>query len=409
MNGAKNAAVAVIPASLLTASRVSIENLPNITDIEWLIEILKTLGAKVSRSAKGGLLIDPSGVNSFTPPHELADKFRASYYLMGALLGRCGQVEIPMPGGCNLGPRPIDQHIKGFTALGANVDLEHGLVKIKAKKLRGAHIYLDVVSVGATINIMLAAARAEGKTVIENAAKEPEIVDVANFLNAMGARVIGTGTDIIKIRGVSSLGGVEHSVIPDRIEAGTFMIAAAATQGEVLVEDVIPKHLDPVIAKLKEVGVPLEIGPDWIRVLAGSRRSPADVKTFPYPGFPTDLQAPMMVLLTQAPGTSIVSENVFEGRFRHVAELKKMGARIKLEGRAAIIEGGPELISAPLKAADLRGGAALVIAGMISRGETVVEGIEHIDRGYEHLEKRFNLLGAKIVRKKVTEGIFPRK
>lgn len=409
VNGAKNAAVAVIPASLLTESPVSIENLPNITDIEWLIKILKTLGAKVSRSGKGGLLIDSSGVNNFTPPHELADKFRASYYLMGALLGRCGRVEIPMPGGCNLGPRPIDQHIKGFTALGANVDLEHGLVKIKANKLKGAHIYLDVVSVGATINIMLAAARAEGKTVIENAAKEPEIVDVANFLNAMGARVIGTGTDIIKIRGVPTLGGVEHSVIPDRIEAGTFMIAAAATQGEVLVEDVIPKHLDPVIAKLKEVGVPLEIGPDWIKVLAGNSRSPADVKTFPYPGFPTDLQAPMMVLLTQAPGTSIVSENVFEGRFRHVAELKKMGARIKLEGRAAIIEGGQKLISAPLRAADLRGGAALVIAGMISQGETIVEGIEHIDRGYEHLEERFNLLGAKIERKKVTEGVFPGK
>ena len=229
VNGAKNAAVAVIPASLLTSSQVKIENIPHITDIEWLIEILKALGAKVSRLGKGGLLVDSSGVNSFTPPHELADKFRASYYLMGALLGRCGQVEIPMPGGCNLGPRPIDQHIKGFTALGANVNLEHGLVKIKASKLKGAHIYLDVVSVGATINIMLAAARAEGKTVIENAAKEPEIVDVANFLNAMGARVVGTGTDIIKIRGVPSLGGVEHSVIPDRIEAGTFMIAAAAT------------------------------------------------------------------------------------------------------------------------------------------------------------------------------------
>ncbi|MGI6307622.1 MAG: UDP-N-acetylglucosamine 1-carboxyvinyltransferase [Dethiobacteria bacterium] len=409
VNGAKNAAVAIIPASLLTESTVKIENLPNITDIYWLIEILKALGAKISIEEGCGLQIDSSGVNSFSPPHELADKFRASYYLMGALLGRFGQVEIPMPGGCNLGPRPIDQHIKGFTALGAKVELEHGLVKIKANKLKGAHIYLDVISVGATINIMLAAARAEGKTIIENAAKEPEIVDVANFLNAMGAQVIGTGTDIIKIQGVPELGGVEHSVIPDRIEAGTFMIAAAATQGEVLVEDVIPKHLDPVIAKLKEIGVPLETGPDWIKVLESNSRSPADVKTFPYPGFPTDLQAPMMVLLTQVPGISIVSENVFEGRFRHVAELKKMGARIKLEGRTAIIEGGHELISAPLKAADLRGGAALVIAGMISEGETTVEGIEHIDRGYEHLEERLNLLGAKIERRIMTEGVFPGK
>lgn len=409
VNGAKNAAVAVIPASLLTEACVKFENLPEITDINWLIEILKSLGAKVSSNKEGDLQIDPSGVHSFTPPPELVNKFRASYYFMGALLGRFGQVEIPMPGGCNLGPRPIDQHIKGFTALGAGVELEHGLIKIKAKKLRGAHIYLDVISVGATINIMLAAARAEGKTVIENAAKEPEIVDVANLLNAMGAQVIGTGTDIIKIRGVPELGGAEHNVIPDRIEAGTFMIAAAATRGELLVEDVIPKHLDPVIAKLKEIGVPLTVGPDWIKVLTGNALSPADVKTFPYPGFPTDLQAPMLVLLTQVPGVSLVSENVFEGRFRHVDELKKMGARIKLEGRTAIVEGGRELISAPLRATDLRGGAALVIAGMLSEGETSVAGIEHIDRGYEHFEERLNLLGAKIERRILTKDVFPGK
>ncbi len=275
--------------------------------------------------------------------------------------------------------------------------------------LKGAHIYLDVISVGATINIMLAAARAEGKTIIENAAKEPEIVDVANLLNAMGAQVIGTGTDIIKIQGVPELGGAEHNVIPDRIEAGTFMIAAAATGGELLVEEVIPKHLDPVIAKLKEIGVPLAVGPDWIKVLPSNALSPADVKTFPYPGFPTDLQAPMMVLLTQAPGISFVSENVFEGRFRHVDELRKMGARIKLEGRTAIVEGGHELISAPLRATDLRGGAALVIAGMLSKGETILEGVEHIDRGYELFEERLNLLGAKIERRIMTEGVFPGK
>ncbi|NMB36057.1 MAG: UDP-N-acetylglucosamine 1-carboxyvinyltransferase [Firmicutes bacterium] len=409
INGAKNAAVAVIPASLLTESRVKIENLPKITDIFWLIEILKALGAKVSVEEGGDLWIDSAGVHSFKPPPELVNKFRASYYFMGALLGRCGQVEIPMPGGCNLGPRPIDQHIKGFTAMGARVELEQGLVKIKAEKLRGAHIYLDVISVGATINIMLAAARAEGKTIIENAAKEPEIVDVANLLNAMGAQVIGTGTDIIKIRGVSELGGAEHNVIPDRIETGTFMIAAAATGGDLLIEDVIPKHLDPVIAKLRETGVPLAIGPDWIKVLPRNALYPADVKTFPYPGFPTDLQAPMMVLLTQVPGVSLVSENVFEGRFRHVDELKKMGARIKLEGRTAIIEGGSQLISAPIKATDLRGGAALVIAGMLAEGETTIEGIEHIDRGYEHLEERLNLLGAKIERRIMTKDVFPGK
>lgn len=409
INGAKNAAVAVIPASLLTKANVKIENLPCITDIRWLIKILKTLGAKASLEKGGNLQIDSSGLSSFAPPQELVDKFRASYYFMGALLGRFGQVEIPMPGGCNLGPRPIDQHIKGFRALGAKVELEHGRIKIKANKLRGAHIYLDVISVGATINIMLAAVRAEGKTIIENAAKEPEIVDVANLLNAMGAQVIGTGTDIIKIQGVPELGGAEHNVIPDRIEAGTFMIAAAATGGELLAEDVIPKHLDPVIAKLKEIGVPLEIGPDWVKVLPSVALSPADVKTFPYPGFPTDLQAPMIVLLTQAPGISLVSENVFEGRFRHVDELRKMGARIKLEGRTAIVEGGEGLVSAPLRATDLRGGAALVIAGMLSEGETVLEGVEHIDRGYEHFEERLNLLGAKIERRIMTKGVFPGK
>lgn len=409
INGAKNAAVAVIPASILTEDKVKIENIPEITDIGLLLGVLKALGAKVSAGEGAGLQIDASNVQSYTPPREFVNKLRASYYFMGALLGRFGQVEIPMPGGCNLGPRPIDQHIKGFTALGARVELEHGLIKVKAKKLKGAHIYLDVISVGATINIMLAAARAEGKTIIENAAKEPEIVDVANLLNAMGAQVVGAGTDIIKIQGAPELGGAEHNVIPDRIETGTFMIAAAATGGELLVEEVIPKHLDPVIAKLKEIGVPLEIGPDWIRVLPGNTLHPADVKTFPYPGFPTDLQAPMMVLLTQTPGISLISENVFGGRFRHVDELRKMGAQIKLEGRTAIVEGGYELSSAPLRATDLRGGAALVIAGMLSEGETVLEGVEHIDRGYEHFEERLNILGAQIERRIMAEDVFPGK
>ncbi len=399
VNGAKNAAVAILPAALLTEGAVKIDNLPRITDIDKLVEMLSHFGAKVSFVNERSLYIDSSDILDFFPPPSLVNKLRASYYLMGALLGRLGKVKIPMPGGCDLGPRPIDQHIKGFTALGAKVELEHGLVRIEAKKLRGAHIYLDVVSVGATINIMLAAVRAEGKTIIENAAKEPEIVDVANFLNAMGGHVVGAGTDVIKIQGVEELGGAEHMVIPDRIEAGTFMIAAAATGGEALIAEIIPKHLDPISAKLKEVGAQLEIGPDWIKIKANNELFPTDVKTFPYPGFPTDLQAPMMVLLTRTPGLSFITENVFEGRFRHVEELKKMGARIKLNGRTAVIEGGHELVSAPLEATDLRGGAAFIIAGLISRGETTLAGVEHIDRGYEFIEKRLQKLGVRIKRR----------
>jgi len=409
--GSKNTAVALLPAALLAESSTVLYNLPRITDIDRLVEILTALGAKVTSSNHHCLRIDSSSINSFTPPHSLANKLRASYYLMGSLLGRLGHVEIPLPGGCNLGPRPIDQHIKGFSALGADVEIEHGIVKLKAKKLKGAHIYLDVVSVGATINIMLAAVRAEGKTVIENAAKEPEIVDVANYLNAMGARVRGAGTDVIKIEGVNELGSTEHTVIPDRIEGGTYLIAAAASGGEALVEEVIPKHLDPVVAKLKEVGIHLEVGPDWIRVQGNNDGSllPSDLKTFPYPGFPTDLQPPMMVLLTQAAGTSIVTENVFERRFRHVDELKKMGARIKLEGRTAVIQGGQDLTGAPLQVTDLRGGAAFIIAGLISRGETMLSGVEHVDRGYEKIEERFERLGVELKRVSMGERLFPGK
>ena len=398
INGAKNSAVAILPASLLTGSVVKVENLPGITDIHSLVRILSALGAKISYTTETSLELDLSGVDSFYPPPELVNQLRASYYLMGSLLGRFGQVDIPMPGGCDLGPRPIDQHIKGFSALGASVDLEKGFIKIRAKKLKGAHIYLDVVSVGATVNIMLAAVLAEGKTVLENAAKEPEIVDVANFLNAMGANVKGAGTDVIKIQGVKELGGADHIVIPDRIEAGTFLIAAAATGGEVLVKDVIPKHLDSIIAKLKEVGVEMDIGLDSVLVKASNHLIPSDVKTFPYPGFPTDLQPHMMVLLTCAKGTSLLTENVFERRFRHVEELIKLGAHIKLEGRSAIIEGGHELTGAQLQSMDLRGGASFIIAALISEGETIIRGIEHIDRGYEKIEDRFAALGIKIDR-----------
>ncbi len=398
INGAKNAAVAILPAALLAERTVKIENLPNITDISKLVEIIIALGAKVTSPGKGCLCVDASTVSRYAPPANLVNQLRASYYLMGSLLGRFGQVEVPMPGGCDLGPRPIDQHIKGFTALGAHVELEHGIVKIKARKLTGAHIYLDVVSVGATINIMLAAVKAEGKTIIENAAKEPEIVDTANFLNALGCQVVGAGTDVIKINGVKKLGDVEHNVIPDRIEAGTFMIAAAAAGGEVQVLDIIPKHLDPLTAKLKEVGAEVDVGPDWIVVKEKENLQASDVKTFPYPGFPTDLQPPIMVLLTRAQGTSLITENVFERRFRHVDELKKMGANIKVEGRIAVIEGGQKLYGAPVRAMDLRGGAAFIIAGLKSEGKTVLTGVEHIDRGYEDIVDRFRELSVQIQR-----------
>ncbi len=409
VNGAKNAAVAILPAALLTEGTVRIDNLPNITDIVTLQRIIEDLGAKTEKISERSIYINSSTVSSFSPERSLVDKMRASYYLMGSLLARFRRVDIPLPGGCHLGPRPIDQHIKGFKALGAEVETEGGMIKIKAKELEGAHIYLDVVSVGATINIMLAASLAKGKTIIENAAREPEIVDVANFLNAMGGDVKGAGTDVIKIQGVKELGGAEHNVIPDRIEAGTYMVASAATGGEGLIEEVIPKHLEPIIAKLKEMGKELEIGPDWIKVKAGETFSPSDVKTFPYPGFPTDLQPPIMVLLTRAPGTSILTENVFENRFSHVEELKKLGANIRVEGRSAIIEGGQKLTGGPVKAADLRGGAAFIIAGLISRGETLLTGIEHVDRGYERIEERLKGLGVKIERVFSEKVAFPGK
>ncbi|MEW5919502.1 MAG: UDP-N-acetylglucosamine 1-carboxyvinyltransferase [Bacillota bacterium] len=398
INGAKNSAVALLPAALLTEEKVKIDNLPQITDIDKLLDIMRSLGASVSSPGGRCLCIDGANVDRFAPPGPLVNQLRASYYLMGSLLGRFGRVEIPMPGGCDLGPRPIDQHIKGFTAMGASVEVGHGLVKVNTNGLRGAHIYLDVVSVGATINIMLAAVKAEGRTVIENAAREPEIVDVANFLNAMGAQVRGAGTDIIKIQGVKKLYAVEHSVIPDRIEAGTFMIAAAATGGDVVVEGVIPKHLEPVTAKLKEVGADVELGPDFISVKSRNGLTSCDVKTFPYPGFPTDLQPHMMVLLTKAPGISLVTENVFERRFCHIDELRKMGARITLEGRTAIIEGGRSLSSAPLRAMDLRGGAAFIIAGLMAGGDTIVGNIKYIDRGYERIEERFQEVGVSVQR-----------
>jgi UDP-N-acetylglucosamine 1-carboxyvinyltransferase len=396
ISGAKNAAVAIIPAALLTSASVRIENLPAIHDIQILVEILEKLGARTSWETPSTLLIDASTINNCAPPYELVKKLRASYYLIGALLGRCGQADVPVPGGCDLGPRPIDQHIKGLAALGATVETEHGLIRVKGENLTGTTVYLDIVSVGATINIMLAAVRAKGKTVIENAAKEPEIVDVANFLNAMGASIRGAGTDIIKVTGVDELGSVNHCVIPDRIEAGTYMIAAAATAGNILVNDVIPKHMDSLTAKLREMNMTVDVYDDKIRVIGNPDPLAADIKTFPYPGFPTDLQSLAMVLLTRAHGNSVITENVFEGRFKHVDELKRMGARIKVEGRTAIVEGSSILSGAPVRATDLRAGASFIIAGLIAEGETVISEIDHIYRGYENICEKFNALGANI-------------
>ncbi|MEW5783592.1 MAG: UDP-N-acetylglucosamine 1-carboxyvinyltransferase [Bacillota bacterium] len=398
ISGSKNAAVAVLPAIVIARDKLSISNLPDITDVRTMVRILEDLGVAIRRRGRNTLEFRLSSLRGFTPPYNLVKQMRASYYLMGSLLARFGRAEVPIPGGCDLGPRPIDQHLKGFAALGADIDIEHGLIKMSARKLRGAHIYLDVVSVGATINLMLAAVTAEGKTVLENAAKEPEIVDLANFLNAMGASVKGAGTDVIRIEGVNELGGAEHMIIPDRIEAGTYMLAAAVTGGDVVVEEVIPKHLEAVTAKMREMGVDVEVEPERIRVRGASKLLTSDLKTFPYPGFPTDLQPLMMVLLTAAEGTSIITENVFDGRYRHVDELKRMGAQIKVEGRIAVVEGGQPLSGAPVTATDLRAGAALLVAGLAARGETVLSEADHIYRGYEQLEHKLIDLGAVIKR-----------
>ncbi len=398
INGAKNSALAILPAALLAEEPVTIENTPSISDIYIQAEIMEKIGAKVTLGPNNSITVDPSNVKPVMPPYELVKKMRASYYLMGALLAKFGYGKVPVPGGCDLGPRPIDQHIKGFMSLGAAINLEHGVVELKGEKLTGSKVYLDVVSVGATVNTMLAAVKAQGRTIIENCAKEPEIVDLANFLNTIGANVRGAGTDIIKIDGVQVLKGGVYSIIPDRIETGTYMVAAAATGGEVLLKNVIPKHLDPVIAKLRETGTCVEVGEDTLYVKGNGALNAVDVKTLPYPGFPTDLQALIMVLLTQAKGTGVITENVFEGRFRHVDELKRMGAEIKVEGRTAFVKGGASLSGCPIKATDLRAGAACILAGLVAHGVTEVNGLNHIDRGYEKIEDRLACLGVKVER-----------
>lgn len=398
ISGAKNAAVAAIPAALLANDEVVLENLPMINDVRVFADIIQYMGAGVSLTDDGVMRINPHINPANLPPYDLIKKLRASYYLLGVLLAKYGEATISMPGGCDIGTRPIDQHIKGFQAMGARIDIEHGMIKARAKQLVGAPIYLDVVSVGATINIMLAASMAKGTTIIENAAKEPHIVDIANFINAMGGNVKGAGTDVIKVTGVEHLHGCTHMVIPDQIEAGTFMIAAAAAGGDVIIDNIIPKHLDPITAKLVEAGATVEENGDHVRVISDGSLNQMNIKTLPYPGFPTDLQQPMTSLLTIARGTSIITETVWESRFKHVDELKRMGANIKVEGSSAIIQGVKELSGAPVKATDLRAGAAMVIAGLIARGETEISCIHHIDRGYESIEKKLKEIGADIVR-----------
>ncbi|SDW40268.1 UDP-N-acetylglucosamine 1-carboxyvinyltransferase [Marininema mesophilum] len=395
VSGAKNSAVALLPATLLGESQTVIENLPGISDVGIYEEILRDFGAKVNRDVDT-LTIDTSQLSNRPMPNGKVKKLRASYYLMGALLGRFGEASIGLPGGCNLGPRPIDQHIKGFEALGTKVTHRHGGIHLHAKRLKGARIYLDVVSVGATINIMLAASRAEGRTIIENAAKEPEIIDVATLLTAMGAQIHGAGTDVIRIRGNPQLMGCRHSIIPDRIEAGTYMIAAAATGGEVTVTNLIPKHMEPVTAKLREMGVTVDESDEALRVRGIGEYQGIDVKTLPYPGFPTDLQQPLTALLTRAKGTSLVTDNIYSSRFKHVDELCQMGAQIRVEGRTAIVEGGTSLHGSKVRATDLRAGAALVVAGLMAQDVTEITGVEHIERGYENLEEKLKLLGAEL-------------
>ena len=399
INGAKNAAVAILPATIMAmAGKCVIDNVPDIEDVHCLQRILKSLGCVVNKIDDNTLEIDSSDVNNFDACTEDVRRMRASYYFIGALLARFKKARVELPGGCPIGVRPIDQHIKGFEALGAEVTIEHGAVNVKADKLVGTNIFFDVVSVGATMNIMIAATLAEGLTVLENVAKEPHIVDLANFLNTMGADIKGAGTDVIKINGVKELKGCNYSVIPDQIEAGTFMIAAAATRGDVVINNVIPKHLESITAKLKEMGAIVDEGDDSVRVTVDKKLRPVNIKTAPYPGFPTDIQQPMSALLSVVEGRSLINEAIWENRHKHVDELKKMGANIKVEGRVAIIDGVKKLTGASVKATDLRAGAAVVIAGLVAEGRTEITNIQHIDRGYPHIESKFRKLGADIFR-----------
>ena len=403
ISGAKNSAVALIAAAIMVKGVCVIDNVPLVSDIYVLVDIINKLGGKAFFTGKGILTIDCTELSCYEAPYEMVGKIRASSYLMGALLGRFNNARVSMPGGCDFGVRPIDLHLKGFVALGAEYSVEHGLVDISAEYLHGAEIYMDQVSVGATINVMLAASLADGLTIIENAAKEPHIVDVANFLNSMGANIKGAGTDTIKIKGVEGLHGGSYTVIPDQIEAGTFMVAAAATRGDVLIKNVIPKHLDSISAKLIEMGVTVEEYDDSVRVCVERELKKANFKTMPYPGFPTDMQPQMLTLLTSTAGTSIVTENVWDYRFKYVEELQRMGAVISVDGRVAVVEGGMKLTGSRVASTDLRAGAAMVIAGLMANGVTEVYYIKYIDRGYENFEEKLKALGAQITRR--TENI----
>ena len=399
ISGAKNSAVAILPATLLIDGVCTINNLPNISDVKIYCEILENLGAKITWNTKSEITIDTREIKTTVAPLDLTSKFRASYYLLGSLLSRKGSATVGMPGGCKLGARPIDQHIKGFELLGANVEITQGKIIATAKKLVGNNIYMDITSVGATINVMLASVLANGTTVIENAAKEPHIVDVANFLNTMGANIKGAGTDTIKVTGVEELkGGSTYSVVPDQIEAGTFMVAAVASKGNVLIKNCITKHLESITAKICEVGGNVEDYGDSMRVSCNKRPNKATIKTLPYPGFPTDMQSQIGVLLSIANGTSIINESIWESRFQYTDELNKMGAKITAQGKTAIFEGVKELSGAPVYVTDLRAGAALIIAGIIAKGTTNIYNLEYIDRGYENIEEKFRNLGAKIER-----------
>ena len=402
INGAKNAALGVIAAAIMTNEPVIIENLPDVLDINVLLEAISEIGAVVERIDRHTVKIIGT-INRVEVDNESMRKMRGSYYLIGALLGKCGSAQVPLPGGCNIGSRPIEQHTKGFRALGADVDISFGMVNAKADKLIGNHIYFDLVSVGATINVMLAAVLAEGQTILENCAKEPHVVDVANFLNSMGANIKGAGTDVIRIRGVESLHGSSYSIIPDQIEAGTFMLAAAATRGDVLIKNVIPKHLEAITAKLLEIGCEVAEDDDSVRVIANRRLGQTQLKTLVYPGFPTDMQPQMTATLAFSEGTSIVTESIFENRFKYVDELTRMGASIKVEGNTAIINGVEKLTGATVCSPDLRAGAALVIAGLAAEGFTIVEQVEYIERGYEHFEVKLKELGAMIERVEDTD------
>ena len=404
ISGAKNAAVAILPATVLAGGVCTLENIPDISDIGYEIDILRRMGARVRRLSSSSLEIDTTDVNTTEVPLELGSKFRASYYFIGSLLSKFGRANVPMPGGCNLGARPIDQHLKAFTALGTQYDLDYAMINVESENLVGAHVFFDTASVGATINAMLASVMADGTTILENVAKEPHIVDVANFLNTMGADVRGAGTDVIKIRGVKVMHGADYAIIPDQIEAGTFMVAAAATRGDIVIKNVIPKHLESITSKLRVIGANVEEFDDYVHVTGAKEYQATNIKTMPHPGFPTDMQSIIGVLLCLANGTSIITESIWDSRFKYCDELIKMGANIHVEGKVAVFEGVEKLRPAPVVATDLRAGAALVVAALCADGQSEISEISHVERGYVDIVKKIRALGGNIVKVDIPES-----